>query len=248
MKNAQKKPFIFWFKDIDYEEIGLVGQKGVGLAEMMNLGLSIPNGFCLTSLAHSHFLKHTSLVPKIRLALGSLDFNNPRQLDSCSLKIRKMIFASPMPKQMAQIIMKKYLQLGGIFKEPVVAVRSSLVNEKLKAASFIDIKGEANVVEAVKKCWASLYHPENLRKRKNILVEQIAVLIQKMLQPRVIGSISPKNKKEVTIKPIARLSKQEIAELKKLAKKIRRYYFFPQKIEFAIEKRKIYILKTQSLT
>lgn len=243
----KKTAFVLWFKEIESEDIALIGQKGVGLAEMVEAGLSIPNGFCVTSFAYSQYLKN----------------------------------ARKMPEEMAQAIMKNYLRLGGFFKEALVAVRSSPLDKRLKAASFLNIKGEANVVEAVKKCWAS---------------EKTAVLVQRMVQSRVSGvafSTNPENKKEIVIRAIyglgelavegkvvpdeytvnkntlkilkkeinpqlikvpkpkqnlQKLTDQEIINLAKLAKKIQHHYFFPQEIEFAIEKRKIYILQAQPMT
>lgn len=244
----KKTALILWFKEIDSENINLVGQKGVGLAEMREFGLSVPNGFCLTSFVYSQFLKNVGLVPKIKVLLGSLNPRDPRSLRACSGKIKKLILSSKIPHEIAQTIMKKYLQLGGFLKEVSVAIRSSPIDERLNVASFLNIKGEANMTEGVKKCWASLFNPENLLKKRNILEEKMGVLVQRMVQPRVSGVIQPKNKKEVAIKASQKLTDQEIADLTKLAKRIRRYYFFPKKIEFAIEKRKIYILKIQPIT
>lgn len=298
-----KKPgFVLWFREIDSEDLEVVGQKGVGLAEMMEAGISIPNGFCVTPFAYSQFLKNTGLVPRVKVLLQGIDPRDPRSLGACSQRIEKLIFSSKIPEEITQAIMKNYLRLGGFLREALVAVRSSPVDEKLNVASFLNIKGEANVVESVKKCWASLFKPENLLKKKGLLEEKTAVLVQRMIQSRVSGvalSTNPENKKEIVIRAIyglgelaaegkvmpdeyrvsrdrfrilkkeinfqpvrliksnkktrvpkgkqnlQKLTDKEIINLAKLAKKIQHHYFFPQEIEFAIEKRKIYILQTQ---
>lgn len=298
-----KKPaFVLWFREIDSEDIEVIGQKGVGLAEMMEAGISIPNGFCVTPFAYSQFLKNTGLVPRVKVLLQGIDPRDPRSLGACSQRIEKLIFSSKIPEEITQAIMKNYLRLGGFLREALVAVRSSPVDERLNVASFLNIKGEANVVESVKKCWASLFEPENLLKKKGLLKERTAILVQRMIQSRVSGvalSTNPENKKEIIIRAIyglgelaaegkvvpdeyrvskdrfrilkkeinfqpvrliksnkktrvpkgkqnlQKLTDQEIINLAKLAKKIQHHYFFPQEIEFAIEKRKIYILQTQ---
>lgn len=301
-------PFLLWFKEIDPEETELVGLKGAGLGKMIASGFPVTGGFCITSLAYYQFLKKTGLLLKIKTILGSLDFRDPRSLGDSSQKIKKLIYFTKVPEEIAQVIMKNYLRLGGFFKEALVAARSSPINEGLKTASYLNIKGEANLVEAVKKCWASLFEPENLLKERNLQEEKIGVLVQQMIRSRVSGvifSADLKNKMEMIIRAISglgelavkgrvipdeyrihkrtlkilkkeinpqsvrlikvgtsnketkvpkgkqnlqKLTDQEIINLAKLAKKIQHEYFFPQEIEFAIEKRKIYILQTKTLT
>ncbi|MBL7150344.1 phosphoenolpyruvate synthase [Candidatus Microgenomates bacterium] len=302
-----KKNYISWFREVDSKNAKLVGQKAAGLAEMMEVGISIPNGFCIASAAYFQFLKNANLILKIKGLLQGVDSRDPRSLSACSQEIKRLIFSSKVPEEIGQQIMKNYLKLGGFFKEALVAVRSSPLDEKLKMTSFLNMKGEANVVEAVKKCWASLFDPENLLKNKDLLEEKTIVLIQRMIQSRVSGvmfSTNPNNKKEIIVKAIyglgelavdgkvspdeyiinkdtfeildkavnsqpvrliksgtsnkqtkvptskqglQKLTDREIINLAKLAKKIQRHYFFPQEIEFAIEKRKIYILETEPI-
>lgn len=300
-------PFVLWFKEIDPEERELVGLKGAGLGRMAASGFPIPNGFCVTSQVFLQFLKKTGLILKIKTILGNLDFRDPRSLGDSSQKIKKLISSAKVPEEIAKEIMREYLRLGGFLKEVLVAARSSPTNEGLKTASYLNLKGEANLVEAVKNCWASLFEPENLLKERNLFNEKIAIVVQRMIQSRVSGvifSTDPRNKMEIIIRGIwglgelalkgkvipdeyrvrkrtfkilkkeinpqsvrlikvgssnketkvpkgkqnlQKLTDQEIINLAKLAKKIQDESFFPQEIEFAIEKRKIYILETQPI-
>ena len=244
----KKTAFLLWFKDIDPEDAHLIGQKGADLAEMIHFGFSVPDGFCVTSSAYSEFLKRRMLIPKIKSLLGSLNFSDPRDLISYSREIKKLILHSRMPEKIARPIMEEYLEIEGLLNKSTVAVRSSPLNESLKATSFLNIRGEANVLENIKNCWASLFNPENLLKNRKILEEKMAVLIQRMLKPRVSGFVYPKNKTELAIKSSPSLNSEETDRVKKLAKKLRHYYFFPQKIEFAIQGKKIYILNIETLT
>jgi pyruvate,water dikinase len=305
MKNND---FVLWLKEIDSEERHLVGQKCTGLAEIIDLGISTPNGFCVTSMAYHQFLRESGLILRIKALLESIDFRDPRVISDTSRKIKRLIASARVPEVVSQPIIRNYLGLGGFLKSGLVAVRSSPIDEKLHPTSLLNIKGEANVIEAVKKCWVSLFDAANLIKRESLIEKEIAVLVQKMVQSRVSGviySTNPDNKAETIIKAIyglgelavegkvvpdkyiidkqnfkiikkevnpqvirlikvgtsnkktkiprrkqnqPKLSDQEIIDLSKLAKKIQNFYFYSQEIEFAIEKRKIFILETQAMT
>lgn len=304
----KKTALVLWFREIDPEDVDLVGQKGIGLAEMIGADLALPNGFCVTSFAYSQFLKNTSLIPKIKGLLQGLDSRDPRSLGACSKEIKKLISSSTIPEEIAKAVMSNYLRLGGFLREVLVAVRTSPMDERLNTISLLNIKGEANLVESVKKCWSSLFEPENLLKKKNLLKEKTGILVQQMIQSRasgVIFSTDLENKREIVIRAIyglgelavqgrvipdeyrvdkntlevlkkeinpqpvrlfkvgtsnkqtkvpkgkqnlQKLTDQEIIQLAKLAKKIQQLYFFPQEIEYALEKRTIYILQTQPMT
>jgi len=241
----KKSNFTLWFEQVDPEDVNFVGQKGVRLAEMKNIGLNIPEGFCLTAAAYSHFLQGNNLVLKIRTFLAYLDFRDPRSIHALSQKIKELIKNTEIPSKITKEVIKNYFSLSGLCKEVLVAVRSSPLDEELVVPSFLNIKGEANLIEAIKKCWLSLFDTQNLLKKKNILENQMAVLIQRMLKPQALGTISSQGKKQLMIKSSKKLTTAQTKELKELAKKIRRYFFFPQEIEFALEKNKIYIIKTR---
>jgi len=198
-------PFILWFKEIDPENKKLIGLKCAGLGKMVASGFPIPNGFCVTSFAYRQFLKRTGLILKIKSILENRDFRDPRNLGDSAQKIKKLFSSTAVPDEIAGVIMKNYLKLGGFLKEALVAARSSTTNEELATSSYLNIKGEANLVEAVRNCWASIFVPENFSKKKNTLEEKMAVLVQRMVQSRVSGvifSTDPDNKKEIIIRAV----------------------------------------------
>jgi len=238
--------YTLWLRETDAEDIKLIGGKGAALAEMNELGLNIPNGFFVTSNAYSLFLTYNRLSKKIGQYFDNLDRRDPRSLENTSRAIKGLIQRAPMPPEVSHPIMVNYLRLGGGIREVKTAVRSSLINEYLIASSFLNIKGEANVVEAVKKCWSALFRPGNILKNKTLWQEKMAVFVQKMLKPRIEGIIYPKDKKELTIKVLKKISEQETKDLKKLGRRIQRHYFFPQKIKFAIVKNKIFVLEVKT--
>ena len=86
-----KKPSLLWFKDIHFEDVNIVGGKGANLGEMYNIGIPVPNGFCVTAEAYFKFIEVNKLKPKIKDILQSTDVDQPEQLSQASSKIRKLI-------------------------------------------------------------------------------------------------------------------------------------------------------------
>ena len=119
---VENKKFVIWFKQVVEEDIDLVGQKGVGLGEMIRAGASVPNGFCITTEAYSHFLRNEGLILKIRAQLKGVDRRDPRRLHDCWKGVKRLIGVSKIPQPIAQETMKTYLRLGGFLREPFVAV------------------------------------------------------------------------------------------------------------------------------
>lgn len=198
-KNESK--FVYWFKEIGKEDIPLVGGKGANLGEMYNLGIPVPPGFIVSSNAYFSFIEINSLKDRIREILKTtVNPDLPESYTQASEKIKKAIVASPIPEEISLQIMKAYLKLGGVFKDPLVAVRSSATAEDLPSASFagmqrtfLNVKGEANVLEAVRECWASLFEPRAIfyREQKGFdhFKVSLAIPIQVMVQSVVSGIV-----------------------------------------------------------
>ncbi len=174
-----KQPWVLWLKEIDREDLSRVGRKAAALGEMLDLGLDLPNGFCVTTSAYQQFIKTTGLTEKIKGLLDSLDLRDLRQVQSVTEQISQALIRTKVPEEISQPIMANYLRLSGWPQEALAAVRSSPVDESLNLASFLKIKGEANVVLAVKKCWASLFQPVNLLRKGQPGKGRTAVLVQK---------------------------------------------------------------------
>lgn len=186
------------FKDIRKDDTPTVGGKGANLGEMTSAGLPVPNGFAITVSSYDLFLAENGLDKEIYNILNSTDVNNPEELETSAKKVRKMILAGKIPSNVAKEIISHYKKLSGLFKQALVAVRSSATAEDLANASFagqqisfLNIKGEANLLLKVRECWASLftgrsifYRVENKIPHENV---KISVIIQKMVQSEVSG-------------------------------------------------------------
>jgi pyruvate,water dikinase len=201
------QPIVVFFKDIDKNDTPLVGGKGANLGEIYQAGFPVPPGFAITVAGYDLFLKENDLINKIYGILKPLDVNDPAQLNQAADKIQKLILTGKIPEVVARDTIKAYKRLSKFLSPALVAVRSSATAEDLPTASFagqqatlLDVKGEANLMNAVRECWASLfmaraiyYRVENKIPHEKV---KISVIIQKMVQSETSGvmfSINPVN-------------------------------------------------------
>ncbi|MBI3397256.1 phosphoenolpyruvate synthase [Candidatus Woesebacteria bacterium] len=192
-------------KEIDKEDISIVGGKGANLGEMIKNGFPVPSGFAVTVESYRLFLKENDLSDKIEAIIKEVDINEPSQLESASKTVQKIILNSKIPESVSRDTIKAYKKLSGLFKQELVAVRSSATAEDLPGASFagqqatfLYTKGETNLLLKVRECWASLFTPRAIfyRGEHKITTEKvgISVIVQKMVQSEVSGvmfSIDP---------------------------------------------------------
>lgn len=190
--------FILWFNEVGKDDIPLVGGKGANLGEMAKFGIPVPAGFIVTAQAYFYFLEKANLRTKIKNYLSSLNLNEPDSLEQVSSHIKRLILTSPVPRDLAQAISENYAKLGTFLKPALVAVRSSATAEDLPTASFagqqetfLNISGDASVVEKVRQSWASLFTPRAIFYREEQKFDHfkvgIAVPIQKMIQSETSG-------------------------------------------------------------
>lgn len=173
-----KKKYIAWFEEIGKEDVPTVGGKGANLGEMFNAGIPVPYGFVVTASAYFDFIKETDIAKKISNYLKLLNHKDPKNLQQTSENIIKLILKTSVPKDLAREIMLAYIslasranktsrisiKLSAVIKNPLVAIRSSATAEDLPTASFagqqetyLNIKGEVNVLHKVREAWASLF-------------------------------------------------------------------------------------------
>jgi len=198
---------ILWFNEVGKEDVALVGGKGANLGEMAQANFPVPQGFIVTSKAYFDFLEENKLKSKIDRELRKIDINNPVTINEVSQRIKALILGGRISPLLAKEIIQNYLKLGGLIAHALVAVRSSATAEDLPTASFagqqvtfLNIKGEANVVKKVQECWASLFEPRAIfyREEKGFghFKVGIAVPVQKMIPAEISGvmfTIDPVN-------------------------------------------------------
>jgi len=213
------KPFVVWFKDVDKEDIPMVGGKGANLGEMTKAGFPVPGGFIITSYAYFHFLEKTGIKAKLEDILSGCNVSNQKELQETSDAIRRLIMRQTIPEDISEQVVQTYFQMNpGILKHAIVAVRSSATAEDLPDASFagqqetyLNVYGEAELIQKVRACWASLFTPRAIFYRATNKFDHfkvgIAVPVQKMIQSEKSGimfTLDPvtNNKDTITIEAI----------------------------------------------
>lgn len=167
MKGVKQTQFVRWFEDISIQDVPIVGGKNASLGEMYRhltkKGVNVPNGFAMTADAYWQFLRTTGLDKQIKKILSGLDVHDIAALEKTGKKIRALILAADIPKEIEQAIVHAYKRLGST-KNIAVAVRSSATAEDLPDASFagqqetyLNVVGEKALLLATKKCIASLF-------------------------------------------------------------------------------------------
>jgi len=165
------------FKAIHIDDLPKVGGKNASLGEMYNElieeGVRVPNGFATTSNAFWDFLDKNQLRKPLEDVLASLDTNTYVNLNEFGKKARDLILGGTFSDEFSQKIAEAYQNLDKS-GSATVAVRSSATAEDLPGASFagqhdtfLNIKGEKQVLEAVKKCFASLYTDRAIKYRND---------------------------------------------------------------------------------
>ncbi len=170
-------------------ELALAGGKGASLSKLARAGLPVPGGFHVTTVAYRDFVTRNDLREPIRAAVSD---ETPQR----AARLIAGLFAErDMPEATAEAIRKSYAVLG---EEAAVAVRSSATAEDLPQMSFagqqdsyLDIRGEAALLDAVKRCWASLWTARAIgyRARNGVAPEDVAlaVVVQELVPADAAG-------------------------------------------------------------
>lgn len=196
------EPFVIPFDHIRKEDVSIVGGKNASLGEMIchlqPLGVNIPNGFATTASAFREFLKENDLVDKLKELMNSLDKQEYSNLNDVSKNAKALILNAKLPERLEKEIAQQYQELCEKFgREIDVAVRSSATAEDLPNASFagqhesfLNIKGEQQVIEAVQRCFASLYNGRAIKYRIDNGFEHDQVALSAGIQLMVRSDLS----------------------------------------------------------
>jgi len=187
---------IIKYEDIGINDLALVGGKNASLGEMYNnltsKGVLVPNGFATTSAAFWKFLRENKIQTPLKDLLIKLDRVHYSNLQTIGKQARDIILAGELSKSFVLEITKAYTELcaGGFC---ATAVRSSATAEDLPDASFagqhdtfLNVIGEKELLEAIKKCFASLFTNRAIKYRedKGFLHLNIAISVGVQLMVR----------------------------------------------------------------
>jgi pyruvate,water dikinase len=191
-------PFFKRLDEVTSADHALVGGKASKLGEVVREGLPVPPGFVVTTDFYQAFVDATILKEAIPTALETLDLSRPESVDAVARKIRDTFEATSFPEELRAALEKEYEEYVRAHQVRFSAVRSSATAEDLESASFaglqetyLNVTGTEAVLEAVRKCWGSLFTPRVLVYRAHKGFDhrgvRLAVLIQKMVESSVSG-------------------------------------------------------------
>ena len=197
--------WVRWFSELSIDDVPKVGGKNASLGEMIRelapKGIRIPDGFAVTADAYRAFLRYNELEEQIHDILRDLDTHDVSDLMKRTGQVRRLILLGEFPPDMEQEIVEGYHELSRRYKVKTadVAVRSSATAEDLPTASFagqqetyLNVHGEAMLLESVTKCFASLFTPRATSYRHDMGFDHfqvgLSVGVQKMVRSDLASS------------------------------------------------------------
>lgn len=187
------------------DDIALVGGKNASLGEMIRslkaLGVKVPEGFAVTAEGYRAFIDHNGFEPQIRALFEGVDITDALALQRCGESVRALMLSGEMPDVLKTEIAQGYCAMEAEYSSVSVdvAVRSSATAEDLPDASFagqqesyLNIRGEAMLIESVKRCFASLFTDRAISYRHSRGYDHFGVAlsvgVQKMVRSDLASS------------------------------------------------------------
>ena len=203
------------FEELSKSDIGIAGGKGANLGELTQAGIPVPPGFVVTAQAYEYFMDEAGINDKVMSILDSIDINDTKALQAAAEEIKQIIVDSPIPEDLVLFIREYYNELCQRVGEDDtdVAIRSSATAEDLPEASFagqqdtfLHVSGDDEVIEYIRKCWASLFEARAIFYREENNFEHskvyIAVVVQKMANADKAGvmfTVNPSTGEEIAL-------------------------------------------------
>ena len=189
------KAYVIPFEQLTMRDVETVGGKNASLGEMIGslarLGVQVPGGFATTAHAYREFLEQGGLAARIRAELTELDVDDVARLAATGARIRQWILATPFPPALTAAVSAQ-LQRMSAGGDLAVAVRSSATAEDLPEASFagqqesfLNVRGEAEVLKAMHEVFASLFNDRAISYRVHQGFDHAAVALSAGVQHMV---------------------------------------------------------------
>jgi pyruvate,water dikinase len=197
-------PKLVALSEVSDADIALVGGKAGKLGELVRLGLPVPPGLVVTTEAYQEFVEGAGILAIIQESMGSIDPAKNETVEAASRKVRAAFESAQYPEALKTEILDRVHRYEKEHHVRFSAVRSSATAEDLEGASFaglqetyLNVTGDAAILEAIRKCWGSLFTARVLvyRAKKGFdhRTIRLAVLIQKMVDSRVSGILFTKD-------------------------------------------------------
>ena len=191
------------FSQLNKSNIPVAGGKGANLGEMTTAGFPVPGGFVLTTAAYNAFVEAHGLQEQIIDLAHTVANDDPHSSEVASENIKQLFMEVDIPADIVEAVVAANAELG----EGPVAVRSSATAEDLEDASFagqqetfLNVQGKEALLDAIKKCWASLWSARAITYRIDQEIPpsdvSLAAVVQKQIESEVSGigfSLNPNN-------------------------------------------------------
>ena len=196
--SQEGRSYISRISELSLADRPLAGGKSASLGELTSAGVAVPPGFVVMTPAFDEFLRTAGADAEIRQEIESLAHNEISQVTAASKRIRQRIGQLPVPPDIGDAICSNYREMSLNGAGCPVAVRSSATCEDSESASFAGlqdtylwVRGEEQLIERVRSCWASIYNAESItyRRRLELPEDQIsmAVVVQQMVDAICAG-------------------------------------------------------------
>jgi pyruvate, water dikinase len=191
----KEKLFTLWYDEMEGKDFTIVGKKNANLGEMIKAGIPVAPGFAITIFANDKFITDTGIkteLEKYLKELGQVTYESAKEASDVAIKL---IENAQIPLDIEKDILSNYRELCERTKTGIcpVAVRSSgAVSMPGQMETYLNIRGEKDLIEYIKKCWSSAYNVEAIMYRMNKgmpFLFNIGVGIPKMVNSRVSGII-----------------------------------------------------------
>jgi len=187
--------YVMHFNEVDKTNLPEVGGKGANLGEMSKAGFPVPPGFCITTSSYRDFIAESREMGELLDLLDRLKPDQPDEIRRLGKRIRDHLLTVPIPRTIKSSIIDAWKMVG---EEQAYAVRSSATAEDLPTASFagqqetyLNVKGVDQLLQAVQKCWISLFTDRAILYRiKNGFDHRsvyLSIVVQQMVFPDVSG-------------------------------------------------------------
>jgi len=195
--------YVISLDELGKHNVNVSGGKGANLGELIKIGISVPNGFVVTTSSFDNFIQTYNFGNRIQEIVERTNVEDTAMLLKASQEIKEIVLSRELPTEVTLKVTKAYgnlsdndeAKLSSIGQKgppPIVAVRSSATTEDLPTASFAGqhaTLGEKHLIESIRKCWASLFEPRAIfyRAKYGFSRASIAVIVQKMVNSEKSG-------------------------------------------------------------
>jgi pyruvate,water dikinase len=277
----QKSDLVVWLNDIEKDDESQVGKEASDLSEIAKLGIPIPKGFVVSANAYRQFIvknnitakaKQYLLVAKAKHLLGVPVLAKQEFDAKVKSNIKRYVMHGEIPENLVKEIFRAYKNLDMPTKNSNIVVSSSFNNEK-----FVNVKGEANLVQKIRSLWAEFFYLQNF----HVLKSLVAIFVYKIPQryrSGVMFTIDPvyndktvivvnekdtknhyeisKDSLEIVNKVIKKgrsqtwpnLTDRQIIDLASWGKRLQHHYYFPQEVHFSADLGGVYVTRSKPIT